>query len=224
MTDNTIPLKQYFIPKTLTQLGLIGVNLLACVSYADTKLEKTGMQALLGKLPILKTLTPFKSPLCDLDIDLSCAVLDKHGKVLEVLWFGNLRNHNQSIRHSGDALRGSHSFEESLVYQEEISIKLSELDESVQHLVFFVSSYQGCDLNLAQKGVIKLMDNEGNTAHKLCVDELDKDTNAIIAWHIQKQGDDFLLTVPIKKVAIGNSTNAQFVADLSRLASKYITG
>lgn len=104
MNDINVPLKKKLPPKTFSELGIIGVNLFVSIAYSDTQFEKTGIQALLGKLPVLKNLTPFKSPMCSMDIDLSCVALDRQGKALDVIWYGNLRNDTQSIRYSSNEL------------------------------------------------------------------------------------------------------------------------
>ena len=224
MNDINVPLKKKLPPKTFSELGIIGVNLFVSIAYSDTQFEKTGIQALLGKLPVLKNLTPFKSPMCSMDIDLSCVALDRQGKALDVIWYGNLRNDTQSIRHSGDGLCGASNFEESLTCQEEIAIRLTQLDDDIHHLVFFVSSYHNNALAFAQKGLVKMADNEGNIAHKFYLDSLDKTTSAIIAWHIQRQGDDFVLAMPLKKIMLNSASNDTLVSDLTRLASQYLTG
>ena len=86
-----------------------------------------------------------------MDIDLSCFVYDKAFNILETIWYGNLRNANESIRHHGDALVGAKSFDDSLIQQEQIQIKLDKLLKEAHHLVFVLSSYHNQPLKKAKK-------------------------------------------------------------------------
>lgn len=224
MNDVCQKLKPYPLtshPQTLTKLGVVGVNVIVGIGYQSTTFEKTGKNALLTKLPIFKNLTPFKSNTYQMDIDLSCVVLDKAGQVLETIWYGNLRSQDQSIRHSGDALMGADGFEQSLVNQEEIHIRLTQLAPSVHHLLFFINSYQQNSLCQAQKGVSKLTDNEEHLAHKVALHTLDEDVCAVLAWHLQRQENDLLLAAPFTKVEINQTDPEHFVQNLNALAQHY---
>lgn len=221
-TFDTQTLKQHFTPQTLTQLNMVGVNLIVGISYQHISFDKTGKDALLTKLPILKGLTPFKTTTYAMDIDLSCVVLDKMSQVLDIIWYGNLRNHNQSIRHGGDALSGADNFEQSLINQEEIHIRLNQLDDKACHLVFFINSHHQNALCQAPKGISELGDNEEHLAYKVPFCSLDKDASAVLAWHIQRQEMDFLVSAPFNKVVIQDTNPDNFPQVISRLAQKYL--
>lgn len=214
-------LETFTTPKTLRELGVIGNHLLVKLSYADTQLTKTGKTAFLGKLPIFKKLPPFKAKQHSMDIDLSCVVLDNMGQTLNTIWYGNLRNANHSIRHTGDTLRGAVDFEESLSPQEAIWVRLHELPDEVCHLVFFINSEH--DLSLAQKGTVLLTDDEKHHAQKIDLHHLNTDTKAIIAWHIQRQGDDFMVHTHAKPTSLNPISNA-FTSELERLAKTLVLG
>lgn len=214
--------KKTFEAKTLTQLGILGIGLKACVSYLDSEFEKMGMDALLTKLPILKTLTPFKSQTRSMDIDLSCVVLDKSGYVLDTIWYGNLRNDNESLRHTGDGLSGAKNFAESLINQEEIHVRLHELSNNAHHVLFFISSYHHHDLCHAKKGMGELMDNEGILIHKFLFDGLSKKGRAVIAWHIKRQGDDFLIDAPLMPIEIPKTDPDNFSQAIIECAKHYV--
>ncbi|MDO4700440.1 MAG: TerD family protein [Moraxella sp.] len=223
MNDTDTPSTTQFTPQTLTELHLVGSSLIVAISYQHTVLEKTGTDALLTKLPIIKGLTPFKSKTYAMDIDLSCVVLDQAAQVLDVIWYGNLRNDNQSIRHSGDALCGADNFEQSLVNQEEIHIRLAQLDERAHHLLFFINSHHQDALCQAQKAISKFSDNEEHVAHKVSFCELGENTSAVLAWHVQRQRDDFLLSAPFCAVSIQQTNPDNFPQILSQLAQQYVS-
>lgn len=219
MTVHT-PLEAFATPKTLTELGIIGKHLLVKLSYGDTLLDKTGSSAWLGKLPITKKLTPFKAKQHSMDIDLSCVALDNVGEVLSVIWYGNLRNANQSIRHTGDTLRGSVDFEESLQPQESIWVRLQELPENVAHLVFVVSSEH--DLSLAHKGMVVLADDEKHHAQKIDFQHLNASTKTIIAWHVQRKAEDFVVQIKAEHAHL--NPKAHTADELIRLAKAVVLG
>lgn len=214
-------LETFATPKTLIELGITGNHLLVKLAYTDTQLAKTGKTALLGKLPIFKKLPPFKAKQQSMDIDLSCVVLDNTGGILSVIWYGNLRNTDHSIRHTGDTLRGAVGFEESLSPQEAIWVRLHELPDEVCHLVFFVNSEH--DLALAQKGMAMIADDEKHHAQKIDFQHLSTGTKAILAWHIQRQDGDFLVHTHAKNITL-NPTASTFTSELERLAKTLVLG
>ena len=223
--NTDIPLQQHFAPQTLTELGVGGVNLIASVSYMSTSFEKVGMSAFLGrigrKLPVIKSLTPIKETMVQMDLDLSCVVLDDKKKAIDIIWYGQLRSGDDSIIHLGDALMGAVDFEQSLHHQEEIYVYLSDLPKQACELLFFVSSFHHHKLQLAKKGIFRLNDNENTTIHKYSVANLDKEASAVLAWHIIKQGDDFLIKAPLLSVVIKNNDPKQFRQTLIEFAENY---
>lgn len=210
-------LESFTPPKSLRELGIIGNHLLIKLAYADTQLDKTGSAVWLGKLPIFKKLPPFKAKQQSMDVDLSCVALDNVGELLSVIWYGNLRNANHSIRHTGDTLRGAVNFEESLSPQEAIWVRLHELPDDVAHLVFFVSSEHG--LSLAHKGMVILSDDERHHAQKLDFQHLNTNTKAIITWHIQRHVDDFMVHTHTQHIEL-NANPTTFADELTQLAKK----
>lgn len=211
-------LTAYFTPKTLTQLGVTGTSLHACLSYASTSFKKGGMHRLWRKLPVIKSLTPVKDNRVQMDLDLSCVVLDAQKNVLDVVWYGRLSDDANSICHDGDALMGAVDFEDSLHHQEQICIYLSDLPSHVHELCFFVSSYHKQDLCLANKGFLKLIDNEHHTLHKHPLSEFAKDTKAVLVWQLIRQSDDFLLKAPLSPVIIKDNAPESFINILKDVA------
>lgn len=216
------PLHQHFTPQTLTELGVAGISLIASVSYAGTEFKKTGKGAFFGKigrkLPVVKSLTPVKETMVQMDLDLSCVVLDGTGKATDTVWYGKLRDDSESIIHVGDSLAGSVDFEESLHHQEEIHIRLSDLPQTACELVFFVSSFYHHELCLAKKGVLCLNDNENTLIHKYPTANIAKETNTVLAWHIIRQGDDFLIKAPMSSVDIKNNEPKAFCEAIRQFA------
>lgn len=215
-------LEQRFIPRALSELGVQGVNLQVSLSYADTIFAKVGMDAWLTKLPKLKSLTPFRSHKRSQDLDISCVVLDEQCNVVDSIWYANLRNANQSLRHTGDSLQGASTYEENFINQEEIHVRLKELPDTAHHLLFFVSSFYKHPLARANKGVVILSDNENRNIYKLSLDTLEKHTHALLLCHLQKIDGEFLLDMPLKAVDIKDTQPQAFIKTLADLSSEHI--
>lgn len=195
-------LSAYLAPKTLTECGITGTHMTASVWYASTTFKKGGIHRLLKKLPIIKNLTPIKDDVLKMDLDLSCVVLDHQKQVLSVIWYGNLQNDDNSIWHEGDALGGAVDFEDALHPQEQIHVALGKLSKSVHELLFYLTSHHKHDLSLAQKGTLKLADNEQTTLYKHTLQDLPKGTHGVLLWHFIKQGEDFLVKAPLMPITI----------------------
>ena len=78
------------------------------------------------------------------DLDASCASFDVNNKTLEVIYFGNLKSKNGSIRHSGDDLTGDMGGDDGLD-NEVITVDLARLSPEVDKIVFVLNSFRGHD-------------------------------------------------------------------------------
>lgn len=190
MVTTTHVLKEYFDPVNLSETQL-GSSLTVGVSYHFTSLEKQGLAALAAKLPLISD-----APVA-MDVDLSCFVLDKKLSALDVVWYGNLRNSNESIRHQGDALIGAKSFEDSLIQQEQILVKLDNLPERAHHLVFVLTSYHDQPLANADKGMIYFGDKEYPKMHSISFEQIEPDCQSLIVWQLSRTHNDWQLTAPM---------------------------
>ncbi|MBE9578278.1 MULTISPECIES: TerD family protein [Moraxella] len=211
-------LKTFFEPKTLTELGVYGRTLTVSVNYEACQFEKTGVLAFVRKIPLLKGLTPFRSPTLDMDIDLSCVMLDGSHQVLDKIWYGNVRSADESVRHVG-SLAGAGHFEETLMPQELISVKLNELPSEAQRLVFVMSSHHKHPLFQAKKGITKISDDD-SIIHAYELATITAGEHGVVAWVVERDGDDFRISAPQK--VLGTSFNPAKLADeLDKLASGF---
>jgi tellurium resistance protein TerZ len=78
------------------------------------------------------------------DLDASCATFDEQNNRLEVIYFGNLRSRDGSIRHSGDDVTGDTGGDDGLD-NEVITIDLSRLQSNVSKIAFVLNSFRGHD-------------------------------------------------------------------------------
>lgn len=188
------PLRAFFEPKTLSELGLSGQIITPAVRYEATDIAKEGIQAILSRLPKMnKKPTP-------MDIDMACVLLDQSGSELQRVYYGSIRTDDNSVRHGGDALKGATSFEDKFINQEQIDLHLDKLDKKAHHILIVIASHHRHCLTRATKGLGILRDNDGVLAHEFELASLDKNTHAIIAWHLKKDGNDWLVHAPLHPI------------------------
>jgi tellurium resistance protein TerZ len=78
------------------------------------------------------------------DLDASCALFDDTKKLLDVVYFGNLKSKDNSIKHSGDDLTGDMGGDDGLD-NEVITLDFSKLNPVVTHVAFVLNSFRGHD-------------------------------------------------------------------------------
>ncbi|MBO9675337.1 MAG: tellurium resistance TerZ family protein [Sphingobacteriaceae bacterium] len=78
------------------------------------------------------------------DLDASCALYNENKQLLEVVYFGNLKSKNGSVKHSGDDLTGDMGGDDGLD-NEIITLDFSQLDANVNYVAFVLNSFRGHD-------------------------------------------------------------------------------
>lgn len=78
------------------------------------------------------------------DLDASCALFDENKKLMDVVYFGNLKSKDQAVRHSGDDLTGDMGGDDGLD-NEVITLDLGSLNPAVKHVAFVLNSFRGQD-------------------------------------------------------------------------------
>ncbi|MDN3583482.1 TerD family protein [Mucilaginibacter flavus] len=78
------------------------------------------------------------------DLDASCALFDENKRLIDVIYFGNLRAKDGSVRHSGDDLTGDMDGNDGLD-NEVITVDLSSISPSVNYVAFMLNSFRGQD-------------------------------------------------------------------------------
>lgn len=196
------PLAVHFDPKPLRQIGFSGSQLLATTSHQPTELNKTGMAALLAKLPFGSD-----EPV-PMDVDVACGLYDEKGALLDLVWYGNLRNDNQSVRHGGDTFIGMNAAYRPSLVEETLFLRFHELPKEVHRIGIFVHSHTKSDLNLAVAGKVSLSDNEGYLIHEIPFAALDEGITGMCAWQLLRTfDDDFRLSALLEPIK-GDSCEA----------------
>lgn len=181
--EHTVCLQAHFSPKTLTQLGINTNVLQVHCTHEPTSLPKTGIEALLGKLPLGNN-----NPI-EMDINIGCGLYNAAGDLIDMVWYGKTRDDIDSIRHEGDSFHGL--TQTASIINELLSIRLLKLSPNVSKLVFFVHSQHNQPLAKAIDGKVTLQDNESNVIHHLDFNSLDDTTSAVCLWQILRMPDDW---------------------------------
>lgn len=73
-----------------------------------------------------------------IDLDASCILFDDQKRLVDVVYFGQLKSQDGSILHTGDNLTGEGDGDD-----EKISVELNRVPANVHTLMFTVSSFRG---------------------------------------------------------------------------------
>ena len=167
------------------------------VQWQQTQMPKSGLY------------NKFKKRTQAIDIDLSCLLCNRYGEVIETVWFKNVRDKAQSVRHQGDELLGkkplgaiddrkedpynnqSTKLNDANLNQESMVLFLSKLPPQVFHVVMIVSSYHGYALSKAKQASCQLSDDEGNVISELAFTKLPADTKALWFASLTRSADSW---------------------------------
>lgn len=88
-----------------------------------------------------------------IDLDASCLLFDTGGRLVDQVWFSQLRSQNGSVQHTGDNLTGDGDGDD-----ESIIVDLPRLPQHVQTLVFVVNSFTGQNFSQIENAFCRLVD------------------------------------------------------------------
>jgi tellurium resistance protein TerZ len=156
------------------------------------------------------------------DLDASCATFDDFNKTLEVIYFGNLKSKNASIKHSGDDLTGDVGGDDGLD-NEVITVDLSKLDPAVTKIAFVLNSFKGQDFKTIPFASIRIYEgtptrvNEIFATYDISNDSSFSGKVSMVMGVFYKRNGEW------KFNAIGESTNdRELKATLTTVISKYL--
>ncbi|MEB0248715.1 MULTISPECIES: TerD family protein [unclassified Mucilaginibacter] len=112
------------------------------------------------------------------DLDASCALFDENKKLIDVVYFGNLKSKDSAVSHSGDDLTGDMGGDDGLD-NEVITLDLGGLNPAVKHAAFVLNSFKGQDFGTIPFASIRIY--EGTP----------KRVNEIFATYDIANGSDF---------------------------------
>jgi len=172
---------------SLRGLGLDAGTLFFALNYEFTKLEPKGM------------FKRFKKNQSAMDIDLACVLYDDNCVIIDIVWFKQLRDKAESVKHQGDSLNGKDRGEQAMYLapldQEQIRLELEKIPAHITHIGLMANSYHGHSFSRVKKGEIHLSDDEGNRCFEVNLKQLPRDCTTLWVAHLRRSVDDWHLTL-----------------------------
>lgn len=93
-----------------------------------------------------------------IDLDASCVMFDEQNKLVDSIWFGQLKSKDGSIVHSGDNRTGAGDGDD-----EQIVVNLDKVPATVKSLVFTVNSFTGQTFDAVENAYCRMVDSSNNS-------------------------------------------------------------
>lgn len=174
------------LSNSLKGLGLNADTLFFALNYKFVKTKPKGM------------MKRFKKNQGSIDIDLACVLYDSHCTIDDIVWFKQLRDKAESVRHQGDSLNGKDRGEQALydapLDQEQIRLYLDKVPAHISHIAMIASSYYAQPFSQVEAGEIHLSDDEGNRCLEVNLKQLPRDCHTIWIAHLRRGVEDWYLT------------------------------
>ncbi len=92
-----------------------------------------------------------------IDLDASCVLFDDQNKVVDTIYFGQLKSRDGSIAHTGDNRSGAGDGDD-----EQIKVDLDKVPANVKSLVFTVNSFSGQTFDEVENAYCRIVDSSNN--------------------------------------------------------------
>lgn len=205
ITDIVLNNNQYKLPIYFT------------LDYQHTLVKKSGI------------INQIKKTSITLDIDLNVFLYDSMGQLLEMVWYKNLRDTSQNIRHHGDELLGKKTQQLSnhtdlpnhIVQQDElesIEMRLQNLPNHIHYLALTVNTFSHSPLNSVNQGNIRLQDSMGQTLQHIDLTTLSHKADTLWIATLYRQGFEWRL-----KLHNAQTDNKPLSELMTQLPKKYDT-
>lgn len=175
------------LSESLKGLGIDAGTLFFALNYEFTKIESKGL------------LKRFKKNKEAIDIDLACVLYDTHCTIHDIVWFKQLRDRAESVKHQGDSLNGKDRGEQAMYLapldQEQIRLSLEKVPLNITHIALIANSYHGHPFSRVKKGEIHLSDDEGNRCFEVNLKQLPRDCTTLWVAHLRREIEDWHLTL-----------------------------
>lgn len=140
----------------------------------------------------------------DVDLDASCVLLDAEKKLVDQVWFRQLKSRCGAIVHSGDNRTGAGDGDDEV-----ITVNLDKIPAAVTHVVFTVNSFLGQKFDVVDNAFVRMVNGAGGA--ELCRFTLDAKVpnTAMIMARLYRHNGEW------KFAAIGEPADGRTVQDLS---------
>jgi tellurium resistance protein TerZ len=88
----------------------------------------------------------------EIDLDASCVIFDEQNRVVDIVWFRQLKSRDGSIVHTGDNRTGAGDGDD-----EQINVDLSRVPANVKSLVFTVNSFTGQSFSQVENAYCRIV-------------------------------------------------------------------
>lgn len=146
----------------------------------------------------------------DVDLDASCLVIDKDGRVIDTIYFGNLTGAAGAIKHTGDNLTGDGDGDD-----EQIKVNLNSLSPDVKHVVFTVNAFSNVNFDIVHNAFCRLLDEKGKEVIRFPLDSSGNHT-AIVMAKVTRNGNDWDFD------AIGEKCNGRTVKAITDVVKELL--
>ncbi|GAA0304878.1 TerD family protein [Kineococcus aurantiacus] len=155
----------------------------------------------------------FRKRSVDIDLDASCLLFDARGKLVDEVWFQQLRSKDGSVTHSGDNLTGEGEGDDEVIF-----VDLPAVPANVATLVFTVSSFTGQDFSQVRNAVCRVVDAAQPQQVELARYELSDSGphTAQIMAKLTREGSGWAVT------AIGAPANGRHLRDLRDAVAQHL--
>jgi tellurium resistance protein TerZ len=113
----------------------------------------------------------------DIDLDASVIIFDQDKKMIDLVWFRQLKSKDGSVQHTGDNLTGDGDGDDEV-----INVDLTALDKRAKYLVFTVNSFRGQTFDEVDNAFARLVDATKKT--EICrytLNEKGRNTGVVMA-------------------------------------------
>lgn len=112
-----------------------------------------------------------------IDLDLQAIAFDSSGKLLDAVYYNNLKALGRGLTHSGDETTGA-----KCGFDEAVWVNLRQLPESVSLIAFVVACHSGGHLREARNGMFHLLeDSAGRETGKFMLEQSDEEVDLVAA-------------------------------------------
>jgi tellurium resistance protein TerZ len=178
------------LPDSLTALGISTDTLFFALNYQFTTIEPKGL---------LKRFKKNKGAKGAIDIDIAAVLYNDNCTISDIVWFKQLRDKTESVRHQGDSLnakdRGEQALYQAPLDQEQIRLYLDHIPAHISHIALLANSYHGQPLARVIAGEVHLSDDEGNRAFEVNLKQLPRDCHTLWVASLRREVDDWHLTL-----------------------------
>ncbi|WP_396909629.1 TerD family protein [Mycolicibacterium sp.] len=153
----------------------------------------------------------FGSKSQEIDLDASCMIYDQAGRLVDAVWWKQLKSRDGAIVHTGDNRTGAGEGDD-----ESIIVDLQALNGQVSTLMFVVNSFTGQNFSQIENATCRLVDstNEAEIARYVLTGS--GTHNSQVMAKVSREGSGWSMT------AIGAIANGRTFKDLEPVVRQYL--